>query len=225
PTVLSPNYSVDCEPMKEDLKEDLEEEPSEEEVKPLAPVVSASSLPDSVSAYEETQPFEEDEVTPTPPLLTSPHHIIPLSQTRLRGARIWVATPAPLLPPPSPLSPLSYPLPRIPSLPLLLPPPTHKDSIPEADMPPWRRARFAAPSYRFEIGESSAAAAARQPGREAWTLAMDRLREMQIEVRDLQQQRRDGVDRLTKAMRRIRGLEDAREPERRDGPLDAGSSY
>ncbi|GJU08538.1 putative reverse transcriptase domain-containing protein [Tanacetum coccineum] len=150
--------------MKEDLKEDLEEEPSkEEEEEPLAPAVSASSLPDSVSAYEETQPFEEDEV----------------------------AAPAPPLPPPSPLSPLSSPLPRIPSPPLLLPPPTHKDSIPEADMPPWRRARFAALSYRFEIGESSAAAAARQPGREAWTLAMDRLREMQIEVRDLQQQRRD----------------------------------
>ncbi|GKA33213.1 reverse transcriptase domain-containing protein [Tanacetum coccineum] len=133
----------------------------------------------------------------------------------------WVAAPAPPLPPLSPLSPLSSPLTRIPSPPLLLPPPTHKYSIPEADILPQRRARFAAPSHRFEIGESSAAAAARQPDREAWTLAMDRLREMQIEVRDLQQQRRDNVDRLTKAMRRIRGLEDAREPERRDGPLDA----
>ncbi|GKE61185.1 reverse transcriptase domain-containing protein, partial [Tanacetum coccineum] len=144
----------------------------------------------------------------------------------------WVAAPAPPLPPLSPLSPLSSPLTRIPSPPLLLPPPTHKYSIPEADILPQRRARFAAPSHRFEIGESSAAAAARQPeaitveqestySQEAWTLAMDKLREMQIEVRDLQQQRRDDVDRLTRAMRRIRGLEDAREPERRDGPLDA----
>ncbi|GKG61195.1 hypothetical protein Tco_0618920, partial [Tanacetum coccineum] len=34
----------------------------------------------------------------------------------------------------------------------------------EVDMPPWKIARFAAPSHRFEFGESSAAAAARQPG-------------------------------------------------------------
>ncbi|GJV14793.1 hypothetical protein Tco_1360116 [Tanacetum coccineum] len=34
----------------------------------------------------------------------------------------------------------------------------------EADMPPRKRARFATPPRRFEIGESSAAAAARQPG-------------------------------------------------------------
>ncbi|GJW58818.1 hypothetical protein Tco_0105549 [Tanacetum coccineum] len=73
----------------------------------------------------------------------------------------WVAAPAPPLPPPSPLSPLSSPLPRIPSPPLLLPLPTCRDIIPEADMSPQKRARFAAPSQRFEIGESSAAAAYR----------------------------------------------------------------
>ncbi|GKF92974.1 hypothetical protein Tco_0279693 [Tanacetum coccineum] len=35
--------------------------------------------------------------------------------------------------------------------------------IPEANMLPQKRARFAAPSRRFEIGESLAAIAARQP--------------------------------------------------------------
>ncbi|GKF36397.1 hypothetical protein Tco_0113155, partial [Tanacetum coccineum] len=46
----------------------------------------------------------------------------------------------------------------------LLPPPTRRDIIPEADMPPRKKARVAAPSCRFEIGKSSTATTARQPG-------------------------------------------------------------
>nr|GEV62832.1 reverse transcriptase domain-containing protein [Tanacetum cinerariifolium] len=60
----------------------------------------------------------------------------------------WVAAPTPSLPPPCPLSPLSSLLPRIPSSPLLLPSPTHRIMIPETDMPPRKRAIFAAPSHR-----------------------------------------------------------------------------
>ncbi|GJW87622.1 hypothetical protein Tco_0162962 [Tanacetum coccineum] len=51
---------------------------------------------------------------------------------------------------------------EIPSPPLLLPSTTHKYDLPEADMPLWKRACFTAPTGRFEIGESSSAAAARQ---------------------------------------------------------------
>nr|GEV53680.1 hypothetical protein [Tanacetum cinerariifolium] len=76
---------------------------------------------------------------------------------------IGVITLTPPSPPPSPLSPLSSLLPRIPPPPLLLPLPTCRDIIPEADMPPLKRARFAASPYEFEIGESFAAAASRQP--------------------------------------------------------------
>ncbi|GJU89232.1 hypothetical protein Tco_1301655 [Tanacetum coccineum] len=138
-----------------------------------------SSLLDSVSASKKMKPFEEDEVAPTPPSPTSHHHIIPLSHTLLRRERVkstplpssfdvyidaWRIAPASPLPPPSSLSPLLSPLPKIPSLPLLLPPPTRRDIIPEADMSPQKRARFAAPSHRFEIRESSAVAAARHPG-------------------------------------------------------------
>nr|GEY11968.1 hypothetical protein [Tanacetum cinerariifolium] len=36
--------------------------------------------------------------------------------------------------------------------------------IPEVDMPPWKRICLTTPALRFEIGESSAAGAARQPG-------------------------------------------------------------
>ncbi|GJX83704.1 hypothetical protein Tco_0333185 [Tanacetum coccineum] len=51
-----------------------------------------------------------------------------------------------------------------------------------------------------------------------------RTRVVTIDERDLQPQRRDDVDRVTRLMGRIKDLEDAREPERRDGPPDASSS-
>ncbi|GJY68958.1 hypothetical protein Tco_0471940 [Tanacetum coccineum] len=62
-------------------------------------------------------------------------------------------------PPPSPLTPLSSPLPQIPS------PtpnsPTHIE-IPESCLPLRKRVRFASPTPSREVGESSAAGAARQ---------------------------------------------------------------
>ncbi|GKG23148.1 hypothetical protein Tco_0388451, partial [Tanacetum coccineum] len=77
-------------------------------------------------------------------------------------------------PPPSPLTPLSSPLPQIPSpplpqipsppLPIPSPPPnspTHIE-IPECCLPLWKRVRFASLTPSHEVGESSAASAARQ---------------------------------------------------------------
>ncbi|GJQ91707.1 hypothetical protein Tco_0002846 [Tanacetum coccineum] len=69
-------------------------------------------------------------------------------------------------PPPSPLTPLSSPLPQIPSPPLPIPSPppnspTHIE-IPESCLPLWKRVRFASPTPSHEVGESSAAGAARQ---------------------------------------------------------------
>ncbi|GJX24530.1 hypothetical protein Tco_0230826 [Tanacetum coccineum] len=123
-------------------------------------------------------------------------------------AAVVVALPS-SSPPPSPLTPLSFPLPHIPSPPLSLPsPPTHtsptytkaplgyravmirssvasplplpapslhlllpvsnrRKDVPEADVPPRKRLCLTAPAPRFEVGESSAAAAARQPGLDA----------------------------------------------------------
>ncbi|GJW91015.1 putative reverse transcriptase domain-containing protein [Tanacetum coccineum] len=172
PAALSPNYSADSEPAEEDPEEDPEmdpvdypfdddeEEPFEEE-EHLASADSASPVPDSAPSSEETEPSEIDETAAIPPPPVSLYTIVPLSQTCLQE---WRTAPTPPSPSPSPLSPLSSPLPRIPSPPLLLPSPTRRDIIPEADMPLWKRARFAAPSHGFEIRESSAAAAARQPG-------------------------------------------------------------
>ncbi|GJT95725.1 hypothetical protein Tco_1091243 [Tanacetum coccineum] len=149
PTVLLPDYSADFEPIEEDLEKDPKKEPEEnpeeepfEEEDPLAPIISASAL------------LAQKMVSPHTPLPSSfDAHI-----------EAWHTAPVYPLPPPSLLSPLSFPLPKIPSAPLLLPPPTRKDIILEANMPPQKGARFTAPSYRFEIRESSAAAAARQPG-------------------------------------------------------------
>nr|GEX64052.1 hypothetical protein [Tanacetum cinerariifolium] len=57
------------------------------------------------------------------------------------------------------------PLPlHAPSPPLLLPSTTHRDDLPEADIPFQKRACFTAPTSRFEVGESSSAAVARQTG-------------------------------------------------------------
>ncbi|GJY93948.1 hypothetical protein Tco_0509730, partial [Tanacetum coccineum] len=53
---------------------------------------------------------------------------------------------------------------EIPSLPLLLLSTTHRDDLLEADMPLQKRAHFTTPTGRFEVGESSSAAAVRQAG-------------------------------------------------------------
>ncbi|GKF11712.1 hypothetical protein Tco_0049638, partial [Tanacetum coccineum] len=75
----------------------------------------------------------------------------------------------PLPPPPSLLTPLSSPLPQIPSpsLPVQSPPllllfADRKSDIPKADMPFRKRLCLIAPAPRFEVGESSAVATARQ---------------------------------------------------------------
>nr|GFD14636.1 hypothetical protein [Tanacetum cinerariifolium] len=81
----------------------------------------------------------------------------------------YAYAPTPPSPLPSPLSPLSSllllvpspPLP-LPSPPLLLPFTAHRDDIPEADMPLQKGARFTTLTYRFEVGDNSAAAVAKK---------------------------------------------------------------
>ncbi|GJU48607.1 hypothetical protein Tco_1218162 [Tanacetum coccineum] len=82
---------------------------------------------------------------------------------------------APPLPLPSPLTtsptyaraPLGYRAAgiwmRAASPPLLLPSTSHRTNIPEAEMPPRKRACLTTPAPRLEIGESSAAGVTRQP--------------------------------------------------------------
>ncbi|GJQ90052.1 hypothetical protein Tco_0001191, partial [Tanacetum coccineum] len=147
----------------------------------------------------------------------------------------WLATSTPPSPSPSLLSPLSSPHLRIPLS------PTYRDSILEADLPLQKRARFS-PSP-FNIGESSAAATARQPGSTFAHVTIDRLvvtvEETNERVTDivtcyrqdshemisiLQQQRQDDGGIVTRIIGRVRELERARALKRQDGPPDTGSS-
>ncbi|GJS16039.1 hypothetical protein Tco_0410511 [Tanacetum coccineum] len=154
PTARSSGYIADSKPIEDDFEEDPEEDPAdypfkEEEEDPLAPADSASPVLDFVPSSEETEQLKE--VRPQPPLLASTKALI----------AEYGFVPTSPSPPLSLLSPLSSPLPNIPSPPLLLPLPARREIIPEVDMPPQKRVRFAAPSHMFEI-LSSVAAAARQ---------------------------------------------------------------
>ncbi|GJU44514.1 hypothetical protein Tco_1201780 [Tanacetum coccineum] len=201
---LSPGYVADSDP-EEDPEEDSEDGPvdypadggdgndddfpdddeeeeeaseEEEEEEHLAPTDSViAPVVDHVPSSEETEPFETDESAPTP---RSSQTRVLFSQTRLPVERL-LALP---IPPPSPLSPCSSPLPHIPS-PTLLPPPSslhlpphvptslllpsspllsipppvdRREDTPEAKLPPHKRLCLTTPTSRNEVGGSSIAA-------------------------------------------------------------------
>ncbi|GJU54760.1 hypothetical protein Tco_1228474 [Tanacetum coccineum] len=136
----------DEEGKKEESSEDDEEEEEEaskedEDEEDHLPSADSAALPaiNPVPSAEETEPFETDESAATPPP-PPPQTIVPVSMTRLHRARIsvrphtppspstealiaeYASAPTSPSPPPSLLSPLSSPLLRILSPPLLLPP-------------------------------------------------------------------------------------------------------
>ncbi|GJX98111.1 reverse transcriptase domain-containing protein [Tanacetum coccineum] len=96
PSPLSPYYStnsqhIEDDPQEADPEDVPEEDPFEDEDEEveelLALAASILAVPDPTLPYkDETEPFEEDEVTPTSPSHTSPS-VTPLSQTRLRRMR------------------------------------------------------------------------------------------------------------------------------------------
>ncbi|GJW09647.1 putative reverse transcriptase domain-containing protein, partial [Tanacetum coccineum] len=70
------------------------------------------------------------------------------------------------------------------SPPLSLPPTSPKTDVLEAEMPPQKRACLTTPALRYEIGESSAAGAARQPGPTLAADTWDEIRTEEFEERD-----------------------------------------
>ncbi|GKC21243.1 hypothetical protein Tco_1023393, partial [Tanacetum coccineum] len=198
PASLSPDYSVDSElieddPQEADSEDDPEEEPFKEEEELPAPIASTPVIPDLASPSEEekeTRPFEEEEVTPTPPTPISP-----LSSHYLKHDSVGSGSRFALR--------LLYRHPLLHKLRCGLlhlhlhhhlhyhpyhhiypghhhhhyhHHPTYRDSIPNADIPPRKRARLSYPHSRFEIGESSAAAAARHLGSTLAQGAIERLK-------------------------------------------------
>nr|GEZ67582.1 reverse transcriptase domain-containing protein [Tanacetum cinerariifolium] len=173
--------------LSEDDADDEDEEESsdseEEEEEHLALTVPTPVLHSSIPASEdsdETEPFEKSETAATSPpfgyrvasrISVQPHILIPFC-LELEVERL-LAIPTPPL---SPVSPTSYPLPQfLMPLPIFAPLPTSSfplplslastsgsESIPEADIPLRKRARFNTPTDGYEIGESSVVVAARQ---------------------------------------------------------------
>nr|GEY43306.1 hypothetical protein [Tanacetum cinerariifolium] len=174
----------DGDDLSDDNANDEDEEESsdreEEEEEHLALTVSAPALYSSTSTFEETEPFEEGETAATAPpfgylvasrISVQPHILMPFHSESEVERLLAIPTP-----PLSPVSPTSYSLPPflmpLPiftplstlsfPLPLLIPSTSGSESIPEADIPLRKRARFTTPTGGYEIGESSVAAAARQ---------------------------------------------------------------
>ncbi|GJU54192.1 hypothetical protein Tco_1227906 [Tanacetum coccineum] len=147
----------------DDDDDDDVEEDGEEEEEHLAPTDS-SIVPaiDPVPSVKDTEAFEADESAPTP--VPSP---------RRRTARMSIRPQIPMSDTAEALiaeirlratsSPTHHPS-EIPSPPLLLPSTTHRDDLPEADMPLQKRACFTAPTGRFEVRESSSTVATMQAG-------------------------------------------------------------
>nr|GFB80346.1 hypothetical protein [Tanacetum cinerariifolium] len=179
-------------PAADDADDENEEESSdseEEEEEHLALTVPAPALYSSVSASEETEPFEEGETVATPPpfgyriaaRISVQLHILMPFRSESEVERL-LAIPTPPL---SPVSPTSYPLPPflmplsiftpLPTssfpLPSSVPSTSGSESIPEAHIPLRKRARFTTPTSRNEIGESSVAVVAARQIRPTLTIA------------------------------------------------------
>nr|GEU78070.1 putative reverse transcriptase domain-containing protein [Tanacetum cinerariifolium] len=148
---------------------------------------------DHVLPAKDTEALEADEPTPTPrsphtiiPLsqtrLGRARKTVRLEPSMSASIEACIArhvallspplhVPSPPLPFPSPLTisltdtgvPLGYRAVRI-RMRALLPSTSRKADIPEADVPPRKRACLTTPTLRFEVGESFAAGTARQPG-------------------------------------------------------------
>ncbi|GJX78071.1 hypothetical protein Tco_0324882 [Tanacetum coccineum] len=251
----------------DDDADDDDEEPfedDEEEEEHLAPADSpVIPVVDPVPSAGDTEAFETDESAPTP---RPPQIRIPFAQTRLRRARKSVRPEPPMSASmeariaehaaaltPTSWAPLGYRAAGIrmraadASPPLSLPPTSPRTDIPEAEMPPRKRACLTTPAPGYEIGESSAAGAAAARGLPqdrltTWDKIVEGHEEIapttfgggrpesdkachwrEAQVATLIAQTTSLQTQLTTALGRIETLE-ARDPEPQDGPAEAGSS-
>ncbi|GJS50898.1 reverse transcriptase domain-containing protein [Tanacetum coccineum] len=162
PSALSPGYIAESDP-EEDPEED-----SEEDLIDYA--VDTDDDEENKEEEESLDDDDEEEEHLAPAVALSVVNPVPSAEIHIpfpseeEVARLF-ALPTP---PPSPLTPLSSPLPQIPSppthhlLPVHAPSTSHRADIPEVELPPWKRLLLTAPTPRFEIGESSTVVAARQ---------------------------------------------------------------
>nr|GFA78684.1 hypothetical protein [Tanacetum cinerariifolium] len=189
PIAQSPEYvpesDFEAHPEDDDDKDPEEdpadkEEEEEEHPAPTDSVVVASTAADQAPSTEETELFETDKFAATPPphpayrmtaKLSIPPPVPMPAWTDSEVVRL-LAISSPLA---SPLSPWSSPPPQIPFplLPPILSPPSpvlsqlpsasRREDRPEVTLPPQKRLGIAL-GPRYEVGESSSAAAARPVG-------------------------------------------------------------
>nr|GFA92318.1 hypothetical protein [Tanacetum cinerariifolium] len=210
PTAESPGYIADSEPKMDPEEEDGDDEESEEDSINYPTSRGDDDADDDSDDLledddDDEEPFEEGETAATPPpfgyLIAARMSVqpqIPMPFRLESEIERLLAIPTPPL---SLVSPTSYPLPPflmplpiftpLPTssfpLPLSLPSTSGSESIPEADIPLRKRARFTTLTGGYEVGESSVVAAARQI-RPALTIA----------------DRRRADDRLIGRLRRVR---------------------
>nr|GFB59294.1 hypothetical protein [Tanacetum cinerariifolium] len=171
----------------DDMDIEADEEEEEEHPAPADSVAVASTDADQAPSAEETGPFETDESVATP--LPHPAYRMtarisipaPVPMSAWSDSEV-VRLLAMSSPPASPLSPWSSPPPQIPfpplppilsppspaastshSPPLQLPSASRREDIPEVTLPPRKKLGIAL-GPRYEVGESSSAAAARLAG-------------------------------------------------------------
>ncbi|GKD01153.1 hypothetical protein Tco_1171427, partial [Tanacetum coccineum] len=154
---------------KSDPEEELEEDDEDPEEDPADYPADGDDDDDE----DEDEDEEEEEEHPAPADSVPPVHSM-TARISIRDEPSISLPPreeverllALTTPPPSPLTPLSSPLPHIPSPPLQIPSPppnspTHIEIL-ESCLPLRKRVCFASPTPSREVGESSAAGAARQ---------------------------------------------------------------
>nr|GEV53315.1 putative reverse transcriptase domain-containing protein [Tanacetum cinerariifolium] len=219
---------------KDPKEEPFEEDGEEEEEHPTLVDFSVVPIVDPVLPAGDTEALEADEPTHAPGSPIS----IPLSQTRLCRARKTVSPEPPI--PTDTGTPLGYRAAEI-MIRGLLPSTSHMTDIPEADMPPRKKACLTTPTLGFKIGESSTAGAPRQPGPMESDLRRCRIeqagygitdtisaisayvRTLEIQVVALITQTTSLQTQLTTTLGRIEILK-ARDLEPQEGPAEAGSS-
>ncbi|GJV69937.1 hypothetical protein Tco_1485446 [Tanacetum coccineum] len=182
----------DKEPFKDEGDDEEEEEHLAPADSCAIPIVDLVPLAGDTEAFEtdKTAPTPRSPQTKVPFAQTRPCRARktvklepPMSASMEAHIAEHAATPTPQLPVASPPLPLPSPLTTSPtdagaplgyraagiwmraaSPPLLLPSTSYRTNIPEAEMPPRKRACLTTPAPGLEITESSATGAARQPG-------------------------------------------------------------
>nr|GFA21429.1 hypothetical protein [Tanacetum cinerariifolium] len=169
PTTESLGYNTDSEPKMDPEEENGDDEKGDDGTDDEGDELSKDDADDEDEGESsDSEGEEEDHLALTVPAL--PLHTTPPPSTYRVAARIFVRPhiPMPFSPrsrTPSigtpPLIPIPLPTTSFP-LPLLLPSTSGSESIPEADMPLWKRTRFTTPTGGYEVGESFVVIAARQ---------------------------------------------------------------